>query len=332
VRNGFRSLAVLAVTSGLWMGQSALSPPPKATKLAFQEGGAASLETAAMRELNLDETNWVKLRSRNVADSLAGQVALQAGEGDEGEMIISEFVWTSLQRDRGGDWAVVPDDLSVGGNFARSGGAVRSTGDLEGAIAAAAVERSDKRVLSMQANYNVRAGLDLSRDTETNFEVSPLFTEQLSQGQEDAILNFWRFNARTFAAGASQIISAQVMLNGPGACTTPPPLCWAFLEIAAADHWVPGAVYLCGLLQTKQALRPDDALWDNIRVVMNADDDELFSEFGDAYRVGAVRSSSDADVQLAKNLVPRLRSVVAPTQPVTNGHCRIEESGPVIAT
>jgi ABC-type nitrate/sulfonate/bicarbonate transport system substrate-binding protein len=142
MRGWFRSLAVLAVMAELWTGLSAFSPTPTEIKLALQEGGTASWEAAAMRELKLDEKNGVKLEIRNVADSQASQVALQAGEV---EVILSDFVWTSLQRDQGGDLTFVPHSLAVGGLLAMPGGKVKSVADLKGATLASAGGPVDKR-------------------------------------------------------------------------------------------------------------------------------------------------------------------------------------------
>ena len=77
-----------------------------------------SWEAAAMHELALDEINDIKLKIREVADSKAGQVALQAGKVD---VILSDFVWVSLQRDQGADFTFVPHSLAVGGLMAAAG-------------------------------------------------------------------------------------------------------------------------------------------------------------------------------------------------------------------
>ncbi len=297
MRGWLRSLAMLAVMSGLWMGLSAFRPPPKEIKLALQQGGTASWEAAAMRELKLDEMNGVALKIRNVADSQAGQVALQAGAV---EVILSDFVWTSLQRDQGGDVTFVPHSLAVGGLLAMPGGKVKSVADLKGANLAAAGGPVDKSYLILQAYYNAKTGGDLTKDAKTNFGAPPLVNEQLSQGQADAILNFWQFNARELVAGASQIISVQDMLKDLGVSKTPPLLGWVFSEKFAADHKDLVTGYLDASFQTKQALLTDDALWDKIRPTMKVDDDKLFIALRDAYRAGIVTSYTDADIQAAK--------------------------------
>jgi len=80
MRTWLRGAALITSMALAWGALSAFSPPAKTVKLALQEGGTASWEIAAMEALSLTEINKVKLKIRPVADSKAGQVALQAGE------------------------------------------------------------------------------------------------------------------------------------------------------------------------------------------------------------------------------------------------------------
>lgn len=295
--NWLRGSAVLAAATIAWMGVSAFSPPPKEIRLALQEGGTASWEAAAMQELKLDEKNGVKLDIRAVADSKAGQVALQSGEVD---VMLSDFVWTSLQRNQGADFTFVPHSLAVGGLMAMPDSKVKSVADLKGATLAAAGGPVDKSYLILQAYYAAKTGGDLTAEVSADFGAPPLVNEQLAGGQADASLNFWHFNARASVAGAVQIISVQDMLKELGVSRTPPLLGWVFSEKFAAEN--PDVIkgYLDASFQTKEALLTDDALWDKIRPVMKIDDDKLFFALRDAYRLGIVTSYSDADIEAAK--------------------------------
>ncbi|MBC7477253.1 MAG: ABC transporter substrate-binding protein [Pseudorhodobacter sp.] len=297
MRGWIRNMGLVAVMSGIWMGLSAFSPPPKPIKLALQEGGTASWEAAAMHELKLDESNRIKLVIRKVADSKAGQVALQSGEVD---VILSDFVWTSLQRNQGADFTFVPHSLTVGGLMAMPDGKVKSVADLKGLTLSAAGGPVDKSYVILQAFYNTKTGGDLTKDVTVTFGAPPLVNEQLTGGMADASLNFWHFNARALVAGAVQIISVQDMLKELGVARTPPLLGWVFSEKFAADK--PDVIknYLDASFQTKQALLTDDALWDKIRPVMNAPDDKLFIALRDGYRAGIVTSYTDADIDAAK--------------------------------
>lgn len=296
MRTWIKSVTFATAMAGVWMGLSAFSPPAKDIRLALQEGGTAAWEAAAMEELKLDEKNGIKLDIRAVADSKAGQVALQAGEVD---VILSDFVWTSLQRNQGADFTIVPHSLAVGGLMAMPGSKVKSVADLKGATLAAAGGPVDKSYLILQAYYAAKTGGDLTKDTSTDFGAPPLVNEALAGGQADASLNFWHFNARASVAGATQIISVQDMLKDLGVSKTPPLLGWVFSDKFAAENGEAIKGYLDASFQTKEALLTDDALWDKIRPAMKADDDALFIALRDAYRAGIVTSYTDADIQAA---------------------------------
>lgn len=297
MRGWIRSLAIGAAVAASWMGASAFSPPPKQIRLALQEGGTASWEAAAMHELHLDEKNGVKLKIRSVADSKAGQVALQAGEVD---VILSDFVWASLQRNQGADFTFVPHSLAVGGLMAMPDGKVKAVADLKGATLAAAGGPVDKSYLILQAYYAAKTGGDLTKEVTVNFGAPPLVNEQLAGGQADASLNFWHFNARAAVAGANQIVSVQDMLKDLGVSKTPPLLGWVFSEKFATEKKDVIKNYLDASFQTKEALLTDDKIWEKIRPVMKVDDDKLFIALRDAYRAGIVTSYTDADIQAAK--------------------------------
>ena len=297
MRSWFRGLALVATMGVAWIGLSAFSPAPKVIKIALQEGGTASWEAAAMEEMHFDEINGVKLKVRGVADSKAGQVALQSGNVD---VILSDFVWASLQRHQGADFTIVPHSLAVGGLMALPDSKVKSVADLKGAKLAAAGGPVDKSYLILQAYYNAKTGGDLTTDATIDFGAPPLVNEMLAGGQVDASLNFWHFNARASVAGATTIISVQDMLKDLGVSKTPPLLGWVFSEKFAADEPKTIQGYLDASFQTKAALLTDDALWDKIRPVMNVEDDALFIALRDAYRAGIVTSYSDADIAAAK--------------------------------
>ena len=290
-----RNLLRILALGALALGQPA-SGAPIEIRVALQEGGTAAWEAAAMQALHLDQANGLTLTIRNVADSKAGQVALQSGAVD---VILSDYIWVSLQRHQGADFTFVPHSLAVGGVMAMPGGRVKSVADLKGVTIAVAGGPVDKSYLILQAFYNATTGSDLTRDARTIFGAPPLVNEQLANGSADAALNFWHFNARAGMAGAVELISVKAMLAGLGIPRQPPLLGWVFSEKTATDN--PGMIkrYLDASFATKQALLTDDALWNQIRPLMHADDDALFAALRDAYRAGIVTGYDEADIQAA---------------------------------
>ncbi len=101
--------------------------------LGLQESGTVQWEIAAIRSLGLDAAHDVTLEVRGLADSRAGQIALQTGAVD---VILSDFLWVSAQREAGMDVTMVPHSLAVGGLMVPAGSAIDGVAALKAAPSA----------------------------------------------------------------------------------------------------------------------------------------------------------------------------------------------------
>jgi len=290
----------IATTGGLllsWMALSAFSPAAKKIELGLQATGTAAWEIAAMQAAHLDEHHGIDIEVRDVANSGAGQVALQTGEVD---VILSDFVWTSIQRNEGADFTFVPHSLAVGGLMVMPDGPVQSIEDLDGASIGVAGGPVDKSFVALQAYYAAKTGGSLSDVIEAEFGAPPLVNELLLSGGVDAALNFWHFNARATVDGAVELISVADMLKELGVERTPPLLGWVFSERWANSHDAEIERFLQASFETKQLLLEDDAIWETIRPAMGEDiSDETFIALRDNYRRGIVTSYDQADIDAA---------------------------------
>lgn len=292
-----RRIVLTGLLGTAWFATSGFGPESKEITLALQEGGTASWEIAAMRAAGLDEYNHIKIVVRDVADSRAGQVALQAGEVD---VILSDFIWVSSQRNQGADFTFVPHSLAVGGLMVDPNGPIKTVADLEGKTLAVAGGPVDKSYIALQAYFNAKTGKTLPDLIKAEFGAPPLVNEMLSNGEAQAALNFWHFNVRAKLAGMEQVISVKDMLAELGVSRQPPLLGWVFSEKVARKKSEETQHFLDASFATKDKLLHDDAIWDQIRPVMKgAEDDALFIALRDAYRAGIVTSYGDADIQAA---------------------------------
>lgn len=293
-----RRVVLTGLLGTAWFATSAFGPEALTITLALQEGGTASWEIAAMQAAGLDEYHHIKVEVRGVADSRAGQVALQAGEVDA---ILSDFVWVSTQRNQGADFAIVPHSLAVGGLMVDPNGPVKAVADLEGKTLAVAGGPVDKSYIVLQAYFNAKTGKVLPDVITAEFGAPPLVNEMLIGGQAQAALNFWHFNARAKLAGMEQIISVKDMLAELGVSKQPPLLGWVFSEKVARAKKDEIQRFLDASFATKDKLLADDAIWDTIRPSMGpaAEDDALFVALRDAYRAGIVTSYGESDIKAA---------------------------------
>lgn len=280
-----------------WMAVSAFAPAAKTIELGLQTTGTAAWEIAAMQAAQIDADHGIVIEIRDVANSGAGQVALQAREVD---VILSDFVWTSVQRHAGADFTFVPHSLAVGGLMVMPDGPIQAIEDLDGASVGIAGGPVDKSYVALQAYYAAKTGGTLSDVIEAEFGAPPLVNELLLGGNVDAALNFWHFNARASVDGAVELISVADMLGELGVARTPPLLGWVFSERWANSHGDEISRFLEASFETKQALLEDDGLWDQIRPSMGEDiSDELFIALRDSYRRGIVTSFSQEDIDAA---------------------------------
>lgn len=251
-----------------------------------QESGTVQWEIDTIERLGLDERHGFELQVRPLADSRAGQIALQAGAVD---IILSDFVWVSIQRHAANMVTMVPHSLAVGGLMLAPDSAIAGVEDLKGATIAVAGGPVDKSWVVLQAYYQKLTGANLADDATIDYGAPPLVNELLAAGRADAGLNFWHFNARAKAAGMTELLPVAAMLGSLGVSAQPPLLGWTFTEATAASKTQAITAFLDASFAAKAVLLDDDAAWEPLRPLMGAADDAvLFAQLRDDYRAGIV--------------------------------------------
>ncbi len=254
--------------------------------IGVQESGTVQWEIETIQRLGLAAKHGFELQVRPLADSRAGQIALQAGAVD---VILSDFVWVSIQRHAGNDVTMVPHSLAVGGLMLAPDSTMTEVQDLKGTTLAVAGGPVDKSWVVLQAYYNKLTGANLVDDVTVNYGAPPLVNELLAAGRVEAGLNFWHFNARAKAAGLTELLSVADMLTALGVAEQPPLLGWTFTDATAAAKATALIAFLDASFAAKAVLLNDDAAWEPLRALMGAADDAtLFTQLRDDYRAGIV--------------------------------------------
>jgi NitT/TauT family transport system substrate-binding protein len=295
LRFGALPVLALALAGSMALAQEAAVPT---LVVGVQESGTVQWEIRTIEALGLDEKHGLDLEIRPLADSRAGQIALQAGAVD---VILSDFVWVSIQRGEGNMVAMVPHSLAVGGLVVPADSAIETVADLKGRNIAVAGGPVDKNWVILQAYYNSVTGGVLADEASARFGAPPLVNELLGAGQADAGLNFWQWNARLKAAGMNEVLPAAEMLRELGVSEQPPLLGWTFTETTAETETEALTRFLDASFEAKAVLLEDDAVWDGLRDVMGAaDDPALFGQLRDDYRAGIVRHYDPQDIKPAQ--------------------------------
>lgn len=288
------------VTFGLLLTAPAWAQHGNVGKLVVgvQESGTVQWEIATIQSLGLDKKHGLDLEIRPLADSRAGQIALQTGDVD---VILSDFVWVTIQRNEGNKVTMVPHSLAVGGLMVPAGSDITKVEDLKGKTIAVAGGPVDKSWVMLQAYYNSVTGAHLIDDVKANYGAPPLVNELLGNGGADAALNFWHWNARAKAAGATELLSVADMVSALGVSEQPPLLGWTFTDQTGKDKKAAITAFLDASFEAKDALLNDDAVWTDLQTLMGAEgDDVLFTQLRDDYRAGIVTSYNPTKMGAAK--------------------------------
>ena len=278
----------------------AYAQEPLTLTVGVQESGTVQWEVETIKSLGLDTQHGLDLQIRPLADSRAGQIALQAGAVD---VILSDFVWVAAQRNAGNLVAMVPHSLTVGGLMVPADSTIADVTGLEGKTIGVAGGPADKSWIILQAYFAEKTDKTLPEVAEARFGAPPLVNELLGNGGVDAGLNFWQWNARAKAAGMHELLSVKAMLGELGIANAPPLLGWTFTEATAEAKNDALVRFLETSFAAKQILLTDDNAWDDLKALMGAaDDPALFAQLRDDYRVGIVTSYDPDDTAAAEQV------------------------------
>lgn len=273
---------------------------PLTLTIGVQESGTVQWEVETIKSLGLDTQHGLDLQIRPLADSRAGQIALQAGAVD---VILSDFVWVAAQRNDGNLVTMVPHSLTVGGLMVPADSAVTDIVDLEGKTIGVAGGPADKSWIILQAYFAEKTGKTLPEAVEARFGAPPLVNELLGNGGVDAGLNFWQWNARAKAAGMHELLSVKSMLEELGIANPPPLLGWTFTAATAEAKNDALIRFLDTSFAAKEVLLTDDGAWDGLKTLMGAEDDAvLFAQLRDDYRAGIVTSYDPNNTEAAEQV------------------------------
>lgn len=283
-----RPVVRVLILSLVWLLAAPAFAQLQPLRLGVQESGTVQWEIETIKALGLDAAHGLDLQIRLLADSRAGQIALQAGEVD---VILSDFVWVSIQRNQGNLVTMVPHSLAVGGLMVAADSGIAGVVDLKGKSIGVAGGPVDKSWVTLQAYYHKLTGGTLVDDVDASYGAPPLVNELLASGGVEAGLNFWQWNARSKVAGLVELISVADMLAELGVSEQPPLLGWTFSDDTAATKTDAISAFLDASFEAKAVLLSDDIAWDRLRVLMGAaDDSALFAQLRDDYRAGIVTS------------------------------------------
>lgn len=253
--------------------------------------GTVNWELDAMKNAGLDHAAGVDVEIVAFAGEDASNVALQAGDID---VIVSDWLWVSRLRAEGADYTFVPFSSSVGAIMVPQDSVLRSLADLKGRRLGVAGGPLDKSWLLLQGLAARDGGFDLAAENEIVYGAPPLLAEKARQGELDAVLNYWHYNARLEADGFRRLVGADEAAAALGAAGPVSALGWVFSERWSDARPQAAHGFVEASRETKTLLASSDAEWERLAPLVRADGAELVA-LRDRYREGIPTRPAAAD-------------------------------------
>jgi NitT/TauT family transport system substrate-binding protein len=297
-----KSLLVTCIVLMLGMAPAATAENP-AIKVGSLKFGTVNWELKVIAD-GLDSKHGFTLMRVDFADKDATSLALQSGNVD---VIVTDWIWVALQRRLGHDFTFVPFSRAVGAVMADPTKGITNVADLAGRSIGVAGGPTDKSWVLLQAYARKKANLELKDKADVQFGAPPLLNELALRGKLDAVLNFWNFNARLKSQGFVPVVSIRDILPELGVDSDPPLLGWVFRAQWADDNPALAKGLIDASYEAKALLKSDDAVWDKLRPIMDAENDVIFNALKEGYREGIPDRYERKDIAAAEQAFTVMR-------------------------
>jgi NitT/TauT family transport system substrate-binding protein len=277
---------------------------PNLIRFGVQRYGTADWELAVLENRPDYGKSGFTLDVVPLANPEAGRIAIQAGSVD---IIISDWLWTANMRASGSDLTFYPYSATSGALIVPAGSSIKTLADLKGKRLAIAGGELDKNWLLLQALAKEQK-IDLSTVNKT-FAAPPLISEQLLQGRVDAALTYWNAAAKLEAKGFQPILDGKTLLKRLGVNETLPTLGYVFKADWAKSHQAALKAFLKTADQAKSALCSDDAVWQKVLPLTQANDLPTQTKLRSRYCEGDVKTWGASEQQRAADLFKRLADI-----------------------
>jgi NitT/TauT family transport system substrate-binding protein len=283
--------------------------------------GTLSWELDVIAYHGLGEKHGIRIDTLELAGGPAGQLALQASRVD---MIVSDWLWVSRQREAGADLTFVPFSSAIGSLVVPTGSKVRDIPDLAGHRLGIAGSSIDKSWLVLQLYARSRFGFDIDKNVDKSFGAPPLLNEELEAGRLDAVLTYWPFAARLEARGMQPLLTIGDALAGLGITRDLPLTGYVFFAEWAAENRAMLEGFLAASREAKTILDQSDGEWERIAPLTGARDTAELAKLRDAYRHGIPRHWTAEEADAAARLHRLLAKIggsalVGPSQELAPG-------------
>ena len=182
-------------------------------KLAVLKYGTVNWELNVIKEHKLDEKYNLNIDVTYLTNKNASAIALMSKAVD---MIVTDWVWVSRQRDKGKDFSLIPYSTAAGAIMVPKDSSIKNIEDLKDAQIGIAGGSIDKSWILIRAYTMKVYGYDLAKYIEPAYAAPPLINGMAQKGELDGALNYWNYTARLEALNFRKIVSVEDILTEIG--------------------------------------------------------------------------------------------------------------------
>lgn len=259
--------------------------------------GTVRWELDTIQHYGLDKAEGFDLKITELAGNPATQIALAGGEVDA---IVSDWLWVAQQRAEGKNYVFIPFSTAVGALLVPQDSPAQTLADLKGKKIGIAGGPVDKSWLILRAYARQETGEDLATVTEQVFGAPPMIYEAGLSGEVDGVINFWNFLAKMKVHGMRELITVAEAATALGLDPATPLLGYVMDEQLVQEKPELAAALKRASRAAKELLLTDEAAWQRLRPIMNAEDDAEYAALREGWRQGVPADAPVDEANAAK--------------------------------
>ena len=266
-------------------------------KLSVLKYGTVNWELNVIKHYGLDKKYGIDLDITYLSSKNANHIALLSNEVD---MIVTDWVWVSRQRDAGTDFTLVPYSTSAGAIMVPENSKIKKMEDIKGHKIGIAGGSIDKSWILIRAYSLKILNFDISKSIEAAYAAPPLINAMVIRNELDGALNFWNYTARLKARGLRKVISVSDILPELGIGDSLPLIGYVFSAKWAKENPKMLQGFLEASHEARQILYNDDSEWDRIKDITGAKNVETLIALRDVFRSGIPDRNKDYTESIKK--------------------------------
>jgi NitT/TauT family transport system substrate-binding protein len=311
---------ILLATAVLASAPGAPSRAEETIRLAVQKTGTFAWELAVIRAHGLDQQAKLVIEVSELASPEAGKIALRGGAAD---IIISDWLWVSRERELGAKLTFYPYSSALGAVMVPNSSSIRTLADLKGRKLAVAGGPIDKNWLLLRASMK-QDGIDPKLESTIVYGAPPLLAAKTLSGEMDATVNYWNFCAALEAKGFRRLIGVEELLLKLGAKGHAAMIGYVFDERWESANRDAVSRFIAMTREAKEILATSDSEWERIAPLTGAADAATLRVYRDRYREGIPRrpiADEEADARVLYLVLAAIggREIVGPAQELDHG-------------